>query len=187
LAGGAQIHLQIGEYRLEGEREHPLRGLLHHRCRPADHHGLPRLRAISLAKIELKQFALIPTIGRSFGKVTLYAGSGHALFDVETKFINVVGFAVIGGTLVNVTGEPVSFSNDNRVWGGAAQARPMPIGPRWFLDLAFTFARSEEFKINNSASFSNSNGPLTSSGVAFLNTREQITNQSVVLTLNRQF
>jgi hypothetical protein len=98
LGRRAQIHLQIGEYRLEGEREHPLRGLLHHRCRPADHHGLPRLRAISLAKIELKQFALIPTIGRSFGKVTLYAGSGHALFDVETKFINVVGFAVIGGT-----------------------------------------------------------------------------------------
>jgi hypothetical protein len=28
---------------------------------------------------------------------------------------------------------------------------------------------------------------LTSSGVAFLNTREQITKQSVVLTLNRQF
>ena len=79
-------------------------------------------------------------------------------------------------------------SNDDWVWGGAARVGAThAIGPRWFLDLAYTFARSEEFKIKNAASFSNSNGPLTSSGVAFLNTREQITKQSVVLTLNRQF
>ena len=79
-------------------------------------------------------------------------------------------------------------SNDDWVWGGAARVgATYASGPRWFLDLAYTFARSEEFKIKNAASFSNSNGPLTSSGVAFLNTREQITNQSVVLTLNRQF
>ena len=107
----------------------------------------PGFVPITPAKIELKhQFALMPTIGRSFGKVT------------------------------------------NWVWGGAAQVgATYTIGPRWFLDLAYTFARSEEFKIKNAASFSNSNGPLTSSGVAFLNTREQITKQSVVLTLNRQF
>jgi hypothetical protein len=55
------------------------------------------------------------------------------------------------------------------VWGGAARVgATYAIGPRWFLDLAYTFARSEEFKIKNAASFSNSNGPLTSSGVAFL-------------------
>ena len=73
---------------------------------------------------------------------------------------------------------------------GAARrrsARPTPSVRAGSWILAYTFARSEEFKIKNAASFSNSNGPLTSSGVAFLNTREQITNQSVVLTLNRQF
>ena len=76
---------------------------------------------ITSAKIELKhEFALKPTIGRSFGKVTLYAAGGPALFDVETKFINAVDFAVIGGTLVNVTGEPISFSNDDWVWGVVA-------------------------------------------------------------------
>jgi hypothetical protein len=35
-------------------------------------------------------------------------------------------------------------------------------------------------------SFSNQNGPLASGGIAFLNARERITNQSVALTLNRQ-
>ena len=58
----------------------------------------PGFVPITPAKIELKhQFALMPTISRSFGKVTIYAGGGPALFDVETKFINAVGFAVIGG------------------------------------------------------------------------------------------
>jgi hypothetical protein len=111
-----------------------------------------------------------------------------ALFNVDTKFINAVGFAVIGGTVVNVTGMPVTFSNDDWVWGGVAQVgATYALGPRWFLDLGYTYARSAEFKIRNSASFSNANGPLTSSGVAFLSTREQITNQSVVLTINRSF
>jgi hypothetical protein len=36
-------------------------------------------------------------------------------------------------------------------------------------------------------SFTNQNGPLASSGIAYLNAREQITNQSVVVTINRQF
>jgi hypothetical protein len=40
------------------------------------------------------------------------------------------------------------------VWGGAARVgATYAIGPRWFLDLAYTFARSEEFKIKNAASF----------------------------------
>jgi opacity protein-like surface antigen len=125
----------------------------------------------------------VPTLGRSFGNVTVYAGGGPALFNVDTKFINAVGFAVIGGTVVNVTGTPVTFSNDGVAQVGATYA----LGPRWFLDLGYTYARSAEFKIRNSASFSNANGPLTSSGVAFLSTREQITNQSVVLTINRSF
>jgi opacity protein-like surface antigen len=149
----------------------------------------PGFVPITPAEINLRhQLALVPTIGRSFGKVTVYAGGGPALFNIDTKFINAVGFAVIGGTLVNVTGTPVTFSNDDWVWGGVAQVgATYTLGPRWFLDLGYTYARSAEFKIRNSASFSNANGPLTSSGVAFLNTREQITNQSVVLTINRQF
>jgi hypothetical protein len=77
---------------------------------------------ITPAEINIRhQLALVPTLGRSFGNVTVYAGGGPALFNVDTKFINAVGFAVIGGTVVNVTGTPVTFSNDDWVWGGVAQ------------------------------------------------------------------
>lgn len=144
---------------------------------------------IRSAQIELKhQLALMLTIGRSFAKVTVYGGAGPALFGTETKFIDGLCFAVIGSNLVNVCGDPLSFTTEDWVWGGAAQiGATYALGPRWFLDFAYTWARSEQFKIAFATRFTNQNGPLTSEGTAFLNGREQITNQSVVLTLNRLF
>jgi opacity protein-like surface antigen len=141
------------------------------------------------AEVNLKhQLALIPTIGRAFDKVAIYAGAGPALFGVQSKFNNGVGFAVIGGSLFDVTGAPVTVSNENWVWGGAAQiGATYAIAPRWFLDVGYTYARSSSFYIQNVVSFTNQNGPLASSGIAYLNAREQITNQSVVVTINRQF
>jgi hypothetical protein len=86
-----------------------------------------------------------------------------------------VGFAAIGETVVNVTPTAVSFSNDDWVWGGVAQVgASYALGPRWFLDRGYTHARSPEFKIRDSRAFSNKNGPLASSGVAFPNARQQI-------------
>jgi hypothetical protein len=58
--------------------------------------------------------------------------------------------------------------------------------PRWFLDVGYTYARSANFNIQDFVSFTNQNGMLTSSGTGFLNARERITDQSVVVTLNRQ-
>jgi len=134
------------------------------------------------------QLALIPTIGRAFDKTTIYAGVGPALFGIKSRFNNGVGFAVIGSNVVDVTGAPVTVSNENWVWGGAAQiGATYAIAPRWFLDFSYTYARSSSFYISDVVSFSNQNGPLTSGGIAYLNAREQVTNQSVAVTLNRQF
>ena len=144
---------------------------------------------ISPAEINLRhQLALTATIGRPFGKFTIYAGGGPARFGVETNFINGVGFAVINGQVLNVTGAPVSASNNNWVWGGAAMVgATYALAPRWFLDVGYTYARSANFNIQDVVSFSNRNGVLTSSGIAFLNAQERIINQSMVVTLNRQF
>jgi opacity protein-like surface antigen len=151
--------------------------------------NFPGFVTISPAEINLKhQLALVPTFGRAFGKVTIYAGGGPALFDVQTKFVNGVGFAVIGGQTLSVTGAPMNASNDNWVWGGAAQVgATYAFAPHWFLDVGYTYARSASFNIQDFFSFANQNGALTSSGTAFLNAQERVTNQSVALTLNRQF
>jgi len=54
------------------------------------------------------------------------------------------------------------------------------------LDVNYTYARSGTFNFQDSFSCSNQNGALVSSGTAFLNVQERVTNQSLVLTLNRQ-
>jgi opacity protein-like surface antigen len=144
---------------------------------------------ISPAEINLRhQLALMTTIGRAFDTITIYAGGGPALFGVETKFINGVAFAVIRGQVVSPSGAPLTFLNDNWVWGGAVQVgATYAFAPRWFVDVAYTFAQSANFKVENSACFGNQNGPLASSGCGVVNARERLTNQSVMLTLNRQF
>ena len=144
---------------------------------------------VSPAEINLRhQFTLMPTIGRAFDRLTIYAGAGPALFNVKTNFFNALPFAQVGDQLVTAASEPISMSNDNWVWGGAAQVGvTYAIAPRWFLDFAYTYARSADFTISNSASFSNSIGPITTSGSGTLNAQERVTNQSLMLTLNRQF
>jgi len=144
---------------------------------------------ISPAEINLKhQFSLIGTIGRAYGNVTLYAGGGPALFAVETNFINAIPFATssLGGTFP--ASQPITGFNENWVWGGAAQVgTTYAFGSGWFLDFAYTYARSANFTIVDSANVFNQNGPLTVSGSAVLNAQERVTNQSVTLTLNYKF
>ncbi|MFL6946621.1 MAG: outer membrane protein [Xanthobacteraceae bacterium] len=144
---------------------------------------------ISPAEINLRhQLTLVATIGRAFDRLTIYAGGGPALFDVETNFINGVAFAVIRGFVISASGAPITFFNDDWVWGGAAQVgATYALAPRWFLDFAYTYARSANFNISNPSCFGNQTGPLASSGCGVVNAQERVTNQSVTLTLNRQF
>ena len=141
------------------------------------------------AEINLKhQLALIATIGRSFGNVALYAGGGPALFGVETNFINGIPFANLPNGLPFPASVPLTALNDNWVWGGAAQVgAKYAFASGWFLDLNYTYARSANFTIENPEFVHNQIGPLMISGPAVLNTHEQVTNQSVILTLNYRF
>jgi len=145
--------------------------------------------AISPAEINLRhQLSLIGTIGRAFGNVTLYAGGGPALFGVESNFINGIPFATqsLRGTFA--TSLPITVFNQNWVWGGAAQiGTTYSFAGGWFLDFAYTYARSANFTISNTVTVFNQNGTLSTSGSAVLNAQERVTNQSVTLTLNYQF
>lgn len=143
---------------------------------------------ISPAEVVLRhELLLVATIGHAFDKLTIYAGGGPALFGVETNFLNGTAFAVVGQQLINASGAPITFTNKNWVWGGAVQVgATYALAPFWFLDFSYTFARSANFTIENSACFANQTGPLTTSGCGVVNAQERITNQSIMLTLNRQ-
>jgi len=127
------------------------------------------------------------TIGRAFGNVALYGGGGLALFDVKTNFHG-TPFAESPNIPSFPTSVPLTILNDNWVWGGAAQVgATYALAPGWFLDFAYTYARSANFNINDSACFGSQIGPLASSGCGVLNAQQRVTNQSVMLTPNRQF
>jgi opacity protein-like surface antigen len=147
--------------------------------------------AISPAEINLKhQLSLVATIGRAFGNVTLYAGGGPALFGIETNFINAIPFATSFKRDVprQPASQPTTVFNENWVWGGAAQVgATYAFAGGWFLDVAYTYAQSANFTIVNPAIVFNQMGTLVTSGSAVLNAKEQVTNQSVTLTLDYKF
>ena len=73
------------------------------------------------------------------------------------------------------------------MWGGAAQVGTTYAFGDWFLDFAYTYARSANFTIVDPVIVFNQIGLLTISGSAVLNAQERVTNQSVMLTLNYKF
>jgi opacity protein-like surface antigen len=123
---------------------------------------------ISPAEINLKhQFSLIATIGRAFGNATLYAGGGPALFGVETNFINGIPFATSSLSGTFPASQPTTAFNENWVWGGAAQVgATYAFTGGWFLDFAYTYARSANFTIVDPVIVFNQKGTLVTSGSA---------------------
>ncbi len=144
---------------------------------------------ISPAEINLRnQLSLIATIDRAFGNVAVYAGGGPALFDVRTNFLNGIPFATSPQGTTFAAGMPITVFNSNWVWGGAAQVGATYAFARgWFVDFAYTYARSANFNISNPVFVQNQINAITISGPAVLNAQERVTNQSVTLTLNYQF
>jgi adhesin HecA-like repeat protein len=145
--------------------------------------------AITPAEINLKhQLSLVATIGRTFGNIALYAGGGPALFGIETNFINAIPFATSSLSGTFPASQPTTAFNENWVWGGAAQlGATYAFAGGWFLDFAYTYARSANFTIVNPATVFNQMGTLVTAGSAVLNAQEQVTNQSMTLTLNYKF
>lgn len=143
----------------------------------------------SPAEIDLRhQFLLLATVGRAFGNFTIYGGAGPALFGVKTNFLDTIPFATTSLNGTFPAGAPMSVFNANWVAGGAAQVGGTYVLARgWFLDLAYTYARSRNFTIANSVFVQNQTGTVTISGPAVLNTQERVTNQSVTITLNYGF
>ena len=105
-----------------------------------------------------------------------------------TQPINAIPFATssLSGTVP--ASQPITAFNENWVWGGAAQlGATYAFAGGWFLDVAYSYARSANFIIVNPAIVFNQIGTLVTSSSAVLNAQEQVTNQPVTLTLNYKF
>jgi opacity protein-like surface antigen len=138
----------------------------------------------------LHQFTLTPLVGYAFGRSFVYAGAGPTLSKVQTDETSLVGYAIINGTLVNVTGAPQDFSGTNWVYGLAVTAGYTYFLDRsWFVDASYTFTRTRDQTSYFSGTFFNPNGQnnttLTGTLVGYSGWR--VTNQTFLVTVNRLF
>ncbi len=134
------------------------------------------------------QLALVPFFGRSFERGRVYFGAGPVVFGTNTQIYNATGFADINGTHVDITGTPVNFSDSTWMWGTVGQVGLMYyLSPTWFLDLSYDVAVTARYTKHNSSLFSTTTDGYTDAGTLFVNPTQQITAQSIALTINRMY
>lgn len=138
------------------------------------------------------QFALMPFVGRSFGRGFIYGGAGVALTQVQTSLNDVVGFATFNGVNTNVSGSPQNFSKSQWASGVAATAGLTYFLSRSvFLDLSYTYSKPNATNLSISGQpFSNpSANPSDPSFYGTLNgnATSNLTTNIVSLTINTRF
>lgn len=135
------------------------------------------------------QLALMPFIGRSFEKGFVYVGGGLTWSRTRTNINGLVGFADLEGHHTDVSGAPVDFAASGWVSGGAGViGGTYFLDPSWFLDFAYTYARTKSQTFDYSSAFNNANGPFgTTAGTLVGSSSGKVITQGVTLTLNKAF
>jgi opacity protein-like surface antigen len=142
------------------------------------------------------QIALMPFIGKSFDRWMLYAGGGVTYSRTRTNVNQLVGFANI--TLpdgqhfphADISGPPQDFAGAGWVWGGGAMVGGTYFfDSSWFVDLAYTYARTKNQTFNYASSFTNPNGPndTTTIGSLIGNSSGRVEAQTVLVTIGKTF
>ncbi len=144
--------------------------------------------ARSYQKTVNNQIALIPYIGQSFERSTIYFGAGPTASQVNTKINNLVGFADLNGVRTNVSGEPQSFADTQWVCGGVAMlGGTYFLRKDWFLDFSYSYAMTQNKTSNYYSTFNNPASPNTFSGSLIGNSTGTATIQTLSFTVNKLF
>lgn len=135
------------------------------------------------------EMALMPFIGKSFKNSYIYLGVGPSLFNTEMKINNLRCFADINGTHTNIGGTPINVSENQRVWGGAAQIGiTYYLNSSWFVDLNYTYARSADYDVDENIPFtSTSSSDYTNVGTVELDSTQHVAAQTLAFTINKVF
>lgn len=136
------------------------------------------------------EFAFVPFIGRSFTNSYVYFGAGPALFEVESQVNGLKGYADVNDVPNDGLGVESTLSSSKWVWGGVAQLGvTYYFETDWFVDANYTYAITQNYSENYSTpfagAFSNGNSVYDASGTANMNTSQQITNQTLFVSINK--
>ncbi len=137
------------------------------------------------------QLSVIPFVGQSFERSTVYLGAGPTLAETMTAINGITGFADVIGIPTSVTGigQGSNYSFGQWLWGvsGTVGATYF-LTPSWFVDLNYTCSLTQ----NKSSSWGGTWSDTPASGNSRTGTNTGyssggLVTQAVSLTLNRAF
>lgn len=137
---------------------------------------------------------LLALLGKSIdNNKYVYLGAGPSLISLRSQNFNSIGYALINGQTLNVTGLVNYGSPTIWAWGGAAQlGMSYYLDSSWFMDVSYTYSFTGSYDTTHAQAFTNTtidsgNTILTSGSLATKDTFKSTTIQSVNLSINKIF
>ncbi|MCX5480625.1 hypothetical protein OSH08_16605 [Kaistia geumhonensis] len=135
-----------------------------------------------------QQFALMPFIGRSFGRGFIYGGGGPSLSQTTTNLNNMVGLARMSGKTYDMTGPSDDFSSSDWVWGASLTLGGTYFLTRdWFIDASYAVNFTEGASGDFSAPFVRNAYGWQETGILSGDFSNTITTQTLSISINRAF
>jgi hypothetical protein len=133
------------------------------------------------------QMTWLAFFGRSFDAFTVYLGAGPSLSQIQTRYTNIAGFALIGG-VPSLIAPRDDYSTSGWVAGGAVSlGATYFFNPNWFLDFNYTYDTTLNQTGNFSGPFTNTSQGYTTVGTLSGNSSGRLTTQTFNVSLNVLF
>lgn len=136
---------------------------------------------------------LLALVGTQYGNKYFYLGAGPSLISLRSENYNSIGYALVDGATLNVTGLVNYSSPTIWAWGGAAQVgMSYFIDSSLFIDASYTYSVAGSYASTHEQSFSNTSvvtgTTIVTSGIlATKDTFKSTSIQSVNLSINKLF
>jgi hypothetical protein len=135
-----------------------------------------------------QQINFIPFVGHSFERSMVYLGVGPSLSQVKTSLTNVIGFAAINNSHVNITGAGANFASTQWVLGAAATiGGTYYIDRSWFIDANYTYGITKTQTTAFTGPFASATDGYTDTGILSGNYTGRIVTQAVAVSINKAF
>lgn len=137
---------------------------------------------------------LLALFGKQLNNKFIYLGAGPSLISLQSQNYNSIGYALVDGETLNVTGLVNYGSPTIWAWGGAAQiGMSYFIDSSWFLDASYTYTIAGSYTTPHEQSFSHTSTTtggdtiVTSGVLATKDTFKTTRLQSINLSINKLF
>jgi opacity protein-like surface antigen len=133
------------------------------------------------------QMMWLAFLGHSFDAFSVYLGAGPSLSQIQTRYTNIAGFALLSG-VPSLIAPRDDYSTSGWVAGGAVSLGAIYFfNPNWFLDFSYTYDATLSQTGSFSGPFTNTSQGYTTIGTLSGNSSGRLTTQSLNVSINVLF